>query len=318
MNTSSSVALFSLLFSILRPQETSEILKRFASSKRYTIAAFHNLDRFRINIYDLALEEAKLVDHVIATYFVTSRLACSKLCSKEPRCKSLNFCGKSECELSHKDSFDQSANNSLIHATGCAYLGMRNTTRPFCYDRGTELDIRNDTEPDLCGIKLKRVDAKLTSTDKAVVDDGYEYKESQVHQCTDAFHGGKECPENIVLEWLRYEKHMFVNWTEAVEFCETAYRELPGRLFGEVDGTVQQMEWFVEKLEFPYFWLGIIPDTGNWVTTAGNDVTDKIISSEHKFYDLGPSTAVSYERHAEGALIEPSYFRYPFICQISF
>ncbi len=196
---------------------------------------------------------------------------------------------------------------------------MRNTTRPFCYDRGTELDIRNDTESDRCGIKLKRVDAEVTSIEKAVVEDGYEYKEFQVHRCTDAFHGGKECPEDFwfpVLEWFRFEKDKFLNWTEAVEFCATAYPNYPAILFGEVEGHHEEMEWLAGNYEYHRIWLGIqlMQPGERYINLAGIDVTDKIPWLPHQPIRESGANVVSISLRHERARNSGPQYSLPFVC----
>ena len=56
-------------------------------------------------------------------------LSCAFSCLLNPKCRSLNFCGKN-CLLSSKDAISHPSKLSLVY--NCVYIGMKSETYPNC------------------------------------------------------------------------------------------------------------------------------------------------------------------------------------------
>ena len=77
--------------------------------------------------------------------FNTHKKICALMCTLHPQCISINFCGRSTCQLNSKDIYF--GNVSLVKATGCSYYGIRLDQAPICEEEGVAKLIANDRNP---------------------------------------------------------------------------------------------------------------------------------------------------------------------------
>ena len=104
-----------------------------------------------------------------------------------------------------------------------------------------------------------------------------EYVEYQMWSCKQS--DGKEAAQNSCVGprmritkkyiWVQNKLH----WYEAQRYCEERHN---GRMFGELDGSYEQIEFLFSKLGENSMWLGITkaPFTHQWKTLSGIDVTE--------------------------------------------
>ena len=152
---------------------------------------------------------------------------------------------------------------------------MRKETSPQCVQFGSFVDIQNDfLVPNICQINQKRVDCQTGPPSYTVIDTPTEWKKSVQYEVTENFHGGKnDCTSELIEEWFVWVATE-MDFTAAKDHCES----IGGQLFGDVNGTDEQLGFLFEKQNRQSFWLGITdehsPDV--YKSLSGNDVTSYI------------------------------------------
>ena len=96
-------------------------------------------------IFDDFQADTRLNGNHLRILFNTHRKGCALMCTLHPKCISINFCGRSTCQLNSEDKYFLNA--TLIKATGCSYYGMRLDQAPFCEEEGVSKLITNDRNP---------------------------------------------------------------------------------------------------------------------------------------------------------------------------
>ena len=190
---------------------------------------------------------------------------CALFCARHPQCLSFSFCGDLICFLHSIDiySIDSVLTNSQH---GCIYQGMRRDVEPDC---------TSGVDPDICGVEGKRQDGEWSQWKHSVqVDSPLEWKKSRARDCHPPSHGGAHtCTtrEEEVLEWVQFV-HQKLNWLKAKSYCQT----LGGHLFHSLNGTLEQLSCFWDKVNQKAFWVGVRKiSESQWV-----DTNDEVIPNE--------------------------------------
>ena len=206
-----------------------------------------------------------------------SESKCAVLCNKNSNCLSFGirivFGGKI-CQLYSQDIYSRARGVKILQKdTECKYFGMKKERKPMCQQDGVFADIQNDgkTSENCAMIRRKRVDREWGKWGwNETLDDGVDRKTIQRRQILiDAAHGGIEgngSSEKIV-RWIKFVKHE-MTWDKANESCEL----LGGELFHRVNGTQQQLDFFVDKMGNKSHWLGIYTDDHVVWKSVLNDV----------------------------------------------
>ena len=188
---------------------------------------------------------------------------CALLCLHHAQCLSFRYCTNLYCFLHSIDiySIDSVLTNSQH---GCIYQGMRRDVEPDC---------TSGVDPEICAVDGKKQDGEWSQWVHSVqVDTPLEWKKSRVRDCHPPSHGGAHtCTtrEEEVLEWVEFV-HQKVNWITAKRYCQA----LGGHLFHSLNGTLEQLSFFWEKVNQKAFWVGV-RKKGEWV-----DMNDEVIPNE--------------------------------------
>ena len=106
-----------------------------------------------------------------------------------------------------------------------------------------------------CKINRKRVDGVVSDWEKAFIENEIELIDFAAKTIlVKAAHGGKKpsipvCRKFANLLFIR--EHL--NWTNAQHNCEI----LGGQLFFKLDGSIQQLDDFSDKMVSGHYWIGI-------------------------------------------------------------
>ena len=227
-----------------------------------------------INWEDVVRNE-RLSGTKIAKLFHVSSAHCAFRCGRIPHCRSFNYCRSQICELNSDDVFSIGADQfRMEHSRDCFYQGMLRNDMPNCMESraGTVKDIR-DNYPGYCQINQKRVDRKWSSWERIKVDNSTDYIISDRREMIkDYAHGGEVGSDDKkrVHQWLRWVR-VDKSWPVAKQNCQ----DLGGKLFSNVNGTKEQLEFLIEKLDISVHWLGIYRemDSTAWITTDGVTVS---------------------------------------------
>ena len=134
------------------------------------------------------------------------------------RCKSYNHCGRNLCQLNsvglielRQIDFGDIENENIAQDESCVYIGLKRSSVPECREGLNKRSIQNDSEPNYCGINLKRVDGLFTKREfyDISINTSYEFKGYTYQQCRaeTALNGGG-CPE------ANRTEHVWVKWSD--------------------------------------------------------------------------------------------------------
>ena len=219
----------------------------------------------------------RLTDTKLGSFSVITSTKCAMLCLKEPMCKSFNFCSRGIiCELNEHDVFSTVFGEQLLQdAKNCFYIGMRRDQVPVCFYGWENVKISNDESSDFCGVNSKRIDTQWTSWEYVIEDAITDWKEIfQRDVLLEAAHGGISLEGNekmsFWLKWVREAK----TWDDAQRNCG----ELGGTLFSKLNGTVNQLNFFTEKMGYQPHWLGFYTeDRITWKTVEGQEIANSLL-----------------------------------------
>ena len=149
---------------------------------------------------------------------------------------------------------------------------MKRETYPECKENGSEKDITDDSNPRNCNINLKRVDSVCSDWTEVSVKNKSDWLSSRERQCIDGSH--QEMTENAnksareYFYWLKFVHDKFTAY-EAIKNC----RNLGGQLFGDFNGSREQIWFLAEQFDFFSFWVGFndIEQSGEWKNLKGKD-----------------------------------------------
>ena len=231
--------------------------------------------------YEDVKSRKRLNGTMISELIQPSKGKCALACNKNEACRSFNFCGQQKCELNREDIYStENGEDSLKDDQDCNYFGMKRTSVPLCQEAGKYADIQNDGDhEENCWINSKRVDTVFGPwlPEKTVVDKyGEEFKTTRNRSSAVASaHGGKTSGESEqTVQWLKFVNEK-KNWTEAKSNCEA----MGGKLFHRVNGTEQQLDFLLNRLESSPFWLGISrgDDSSEWKDVDGGTVANDLL-----------------------------------------
>ena len=118
----------------------------------------------------------------IRTLRKVQKTHCILDCMKTFNCTSVNFCGKTICELNPDDIYSQP--DSLVTDPFCNYFGMEKHEIPVCEEFRVLKDIQDDSQvPNICGINGKRVDGFWKPVGHVDIDNSTDYRKMSVPQC---------------------------------------------------------------------------------------------------------------------------------------
>ena len=228
----------------------------------------------------------KLTGSVILSTNRLSSRTCAQKCGKTRECRSFNFCSPFLCELSSDDVFSIGPNQFLLEDNpDCSYMGMNLEEMPACIenDNVSLKDIQDDNSPGNCQINQKRVDKEWSEWEKEFIDTSEEYKDIDTrHLLSDFAHGGKKGSNETlrVYHWLKLV-HITKVWSLAKDDCE----RIGCKLFSDVDGTPEQLNFLAKRFGYWSQWLGIYrteASSTQWITTDGKSVGDELL-----YWDTG-------------------------------
>ena len=132
-------------------------------------------------------------------------------------------------------------------------------------------DIQDDWKPEPRQINGKRVDEEWGPWETVVTETAEEYKEVLIREIqVDWAHGGivGNSTSKIEQYWLRLV-------LESTDFFTAKYNceALGGKLFSDVDGTAEQLEFLAGRMGYRRHWLGIYRKHDadeDWIDTKGN------------------------------------------------
>ena len=177
---------------------------------------------------------------------------------------------------------------------------MKRSSFPICYQKAIEQNIQDDDNPGFCRINEKRIDREWGPwVAEIVVETEKEFKEIEKKQIVvDIAHGGKTGVDPIerTIKWLLFVPER-KNWNDAKVHCES----LGGKLFSDLDGTEEQLNFIVETFGYVPMWFGVHRESAastQWVTIDGKLVPDdKILwgsgNPDDPEPDMGEATCVT-------------------------
>ena len=213
----------------------------------------------------------------LAIHKVTSTTHCAIRCTEHVKCRSFNYYGFM-CQLNLDDVFSSlEGENLLIFDKSCVYVGMRKDAQPICKDMESFVNINNDVDKSECEINLKRVDLEWGYWGSVEISEDTDTNFKQIRRrypTIEAAHGGITSTGNEeTLIWLRWVKTL-KSWDEARDNCA----QLGGKLFSKVDGTTEQLDFFLAKMDQQSHWLGIYTlDHTEWIDVDGLPIEDSLL-----------------------------------------
>ena len=196
------------------------------------------------------------------------------------KCRSFNFCGRQRCELNTHDVFSIGVSNQhlLESIKSCVYFGMDQNYIPVCQRSGKMMSANftnGNGSLDACSILAKRVDREWSSWisySNRTGDDYFEYKTREI--LVDSAHGGSSGSDESwqLLKHLRIVLHGS-DWFSARMQCE----QFKGRLFCDLDGTVDQLQFLRELVKHCWLWVGIRRTDNGYETVNGIMINDRKI-----------------------------------------
>ena len=204
---------------------------------------------------------------------VTDRLTCSGICTNIPECRSYHYVHTNYafvCEFFIQDAF--SVNATLEPNEAYTYVGMKRETYPNCTENGLKKDITNDTNPHNCDINLKRIDTVCSDWNYATVKNKSDWMNYREQHCFEGSHQDlRNNSKKTVLQYFDWLKFVHDKLTayEAINNC----RALGGQLFGDFNGTQEQIWFLAQQFHFYSFWVGFndIEKNGDWRNLKGKN-----------------------------------------------
>ena len=211
----------------------------------------------------------KLVAELLESLVVVSETKCALACNKNEWCRSFNFCGADTCELNVHDIYSSyQATTLLTVAPNCKYVGMRKASVPVCSEHGVFATTMDDAPSGVCRLNNKRVDMEWRWADPIIVDIPGEWRHvDEFYMVKDVAHGGIAIPGTPVRQetWVRFTDDV-MQFNEARDYCIN----LGGDLFSNLDGSMDQLQFFRDRLVNKIHWLGIVRDSAEvWKTVEG-------------------------------------------------
>ena len=202
---------------------------------------------------------------------VPSQTVCAMACNQNPICLSFNFCNRQTCELNGVDIFSTVEGETLlVNVTGCKYVGFKKTERPLCDEMRIQKNIQDDTIPGICKINKKRVDRQWGPGEPLDLDTDRGWKQVEGKRLLlEAAHGGVMSQQPLgrtIQEYIFVKQEL--GWFDAKIHCQN----LGGSLFHDLDGTTEQLDKFMTRLEPGRYWLGFErapPNSENWKNVDG-------------------------------------------------
>ena len=213
----------------------------------------------------------------LAIHKVTSTTHCAIYCTKHAKCRSFNYCGFI-CQLNLDDVFSSlEGENLIIFDKSCVYVGMRKDAQPICKDMESFVNINDKDDKSECEINRKKVDLEWGDWGSVEISEDTETNFKQIRRrypTIEAAHGGITSNENEeIFIWLRWVK-ILKSWDEARDNCA----QLGGKLFSKVDGTTEQLDFFLAKMDQQSHWLGIYTlNHTEWINVDGLPVEDPLL-----------------------------------------
>ena len=237
------------------------------------------LARRTVPFEDVRLNEILNAEFLFSRHFKTTLADCTHKCLLTPACFSINFCESGKCELNSEDAHSENA--VLEEASLCRYLGLAIRERMNCEEEGTRIFVERNPYQSRC--KLAGKQHKTTWGEWlhfVEIDTSEEWKKCQQRYCKGStYHSTLSCngkfSEVEIIEWYRFV-HERKNWDEANGNC----RDLGGKLFSNLNGTVSQLEFLHNKLG-SCGWIG-----GRKTDNAWRNDDDVVIPSEKIIWAL--------------------------------
>ena len=234
-----------------------------------------NSNTFRSTAFEDPINEKRLdAGKVIGTRQESSRTKCALACSKNDDCLSFAFCGENSCELYNEDIFSTEYGENIIEEDlSCKYFGMKKKSKPICQQDGLFADIQSDDgNSEFCPISGKRVDTEWGQWGgEETVYNPPDWKLVNRREIViEAAHGGllDLGDSERALEWIKFVDQE-MTWEDAKANCET----LGGTLFSRVDGTEEQLDFLLQKMNGKRHWLGIYTEDHEvWKSVTGDVV----------------------------------------------
>ena len=218
---------------------------------------------------------ARFTHGIVQSLTGYTKNGCALACNRLSICRSFNFRNRATCELNSDDTFSvENAQTFLTEVSNSEYTEMKKNSRPLCQENGLLVDIKNDDVTRVCRINEKRVDGQwgLWSFDYNE-DEPSNWKEFHRRQrLIEPAHGGigGETNELKVVSWFKWVKTP-KNFRDAKDYCI----QKGGKLFSQVDGTKNQLDFFHQKLGETH-WLGIYTtDHKIWRDIDGEAIGDQ-------------------------------------------
>ena len=224
-------------------------------------------------VFEHSISDQKITgsSYFIAKIRVSSQTGCAIACNKNPVCLSFNFCNRQTCELNKVDIFSTPEGDKLLgEAIGCKYVGLKKQDRPMCKEYRQLKDIRDDSFPAICEINRKRVDRQWGPGEPIDFDTSTEWRQVEGKRLVlEAAHGGivSQQPLGRTLKSFAFVYTM-LSWHAAKQNCQN----IGGSLFHDLDGTTQQLDDLLSRMERGRYWLGFeraAPNSENWKNVDG-------------------------------------------------
>ena len=234
-----------------------------------------NSNTFRSTAFEDPINEKRLdAGKVIGTRQESSRTKCALACSKNDDCLSFAFCGENSCEFYNEDIFStEYGENILEEDLSCKYFGMKKKSKPICQQDGLFADIQNDDgNSEFCPINGKLVDTEWGQWGgEETVYNPPDWKLVNRREIViEAAHGAllDLGDSERALEWIKFVDQE-MTWEDAKANCKT----LGGTLFSRVDGTEEQLDFLLQKMNGKRHWLGIYTEDHEvWKSVTGDVV----------------------------------------------
>ena len=248
--------------------------------KRKTLQIFY----FRHIDFNEIVENVKLVNgSTLAQMRVKTREQCSFICTKTAECRSFNLClfGLNFlCELNRNEI--NMAWSIIESQEKCQYVGMQRDSIPRCKEGSLEINITDDQNSQNCSINLKRIDQSF-DYESRINDTATDWMRYTAKICTN--HGAHQvdtiCTESAIV----HEHYKWVTEKTGVREAMQNCKDLGGQLFGDFNGSRDQVWFLAEKMGFNDFWVGIndVEQDGTFRTLRGN------LTSQVPWFDKEPS-----------------------------
>ena len=205
------------------------------------------LARRTVPFEDVRLNEILNAEFLFSRHFKTTLADCTHKCLLTSACFSINFCESGKCELNSEDAHSENA--VLEEASLCRYLGMAIRERMNCEEEGTRIFVERNPYQSMCKMAGKQHESFWGEWHHFVeIDTSEEWKKLQQRECiVYTAHAPSDCNGKLseveTIEWYRFVREE-KNWFHAIDNC----RDLGGKLFSNLNGTVSQLEFLDNKL----------------------------------------------------------------------